>query len=125
MRSRLAWAALIVVTVFAWRENALLGFTDVDAWADVAAAGKPFSQQFLMPLNRAMLESAAGAIVHSRWALRRVQAQFPELPAVCIPHHHHLRRSTGSPGEEAARHARQALGIPVAGSPSSSSLLMC
>jgi glycosyltransferase involved in cell wall biosynthesis len=69
-------------------------------------------QQFLMPLNRAVLERAAGAIVHSRWALRRVQAQFPELPAVCIPHHHHLPRSAGAAGGEAALHARRALGIP-------------
>lgn len=35
----------MLVTAFAWRENLALGFTDVDALADAAFAGQPWSEQ--------------------------------------------------------------------------------
>ena len=46
-----AWALLLVVTVVAWRENLVLGFTDVDALADAAWAGRPWSEQLFVPLT--------------------------------------------------------------------------
>ncbi len=46
-----AWTALLLITLFAWRENLALGFTDVDAWADAAWAGRPWTEQFFVPLT--------------------------------------------------------------------------
>jgi len=70
-------------------------------------------QQFLMPLNRAVLAPAAGVIVHSSWALRRVQAQFPGVPAVRIPHHHHHSLpSDVEDQQDANAQVRRAWGIP-------------
>ena len=46
-----AWALLLVVTAVAWRENLVLGFTDVDALADAAWAGRPWSEQLFVPLT--------------------------------------------------------------------------
>jgi glycosyltransferase involved in cell wall biosynthesis len=38
----------------------------------------------VLPLNRRLLESAAGVLVHSDWALRRVR-RVADVPAACVP----------------------------------------
>jgi glycosyltransferase involved in cell wall biosynthesis len=38
----------------------------------------------MLPLNRRLLESAAGVLVHSEWALRRVR-RVCDTPAACVP----------------------------------------
>lgn len=44
-------------------------------------------EQFLDPLNRALLDRCRGAVVHSRWVADRVRRVHPSLPLAHVPHH--------------------------------------
>ncbi len=44
-------------------------------------------EQFLDPLNRALLDRCRGAIVHSRRAADRIRQFHPTLPLAHVPHH--------------------------------------
>jgi glycosyltransferase involved in cell wall biosynthesis len=44
-------------------------------------------QQFLTPLNGAVVRRARAVITHSRWARDQLLMRRPDLDATCIPHH--------------------------------------
>jgi glycosyltransferase involved in cell wall biosynthesis/SAM-dependent methyltransferase len=63
-------------------------------------------EQFLLPLNRSVIQGSRGVIVHSRWARTAVEELGIGVPVVDIPHHFF------PPQEKLDRsRAREALGI--------------
>jgi glycosyltransferase involved in cell wall biosynthesis len=60
----------------------------------------------VLPLNRRLLESAAGVLVHSDWALRRVR-RVCDTPAACVP------LGMPLPKLRSAAEERRRLGLPA------------
>jgi glycosyltransferase involved in cell wall biosynthesis/SAM-dependent methyltransferase len=67
-------------------------------------------EQFLMPLNARVLESARGVIVHSLWSESRIRLRYPKLAVRRIPHHLGPLPDGFTLDSRAA--ARRRLGIP-------------
>jgi glycosyltransferase involved in cell wall biosynthesis/SAM-dependent methyltransferase len=44
-------------------------------------------QQFLVPLNRNVIQNSRGVIVHSQWAKRSIDELSLDVPVACVPHH--------------------------------------
>jgi glycosyltransferase involved in cell wall biosynthesis len=62
---------------------------------------------FLLPARRAILDRAAGLVVHSEWALATVRRELPEIPATRVD----LAVADPGPVDRAA--ARTRIGVPA------------
>ena len=63
------------------------------------------AEQFLDPLNRALLDRSRGVIVHNRWSAEQVRRSDPGLPVGQVPHH------LAPISEHGREQARQQIGL--------------